>query len=504
MARIFTIFLSWNFLLFFENIDARSWKSFEISREINQPDKAGLDYLKKIGLQLLNESIHQLFQAPVVAPTIRLPTSLAPSPSPSNGPTNVPSDAPSDSPSVLPSYQPSDRPSGRPSSAPSVDPYPRIKNLNEGDRGYFNYDQSPDSVYGPSKWGSVGVPDLYYWDEFGSNGYGPWKGVFSDQNYHENLCERGLKHQSPIDVRETFGECKETHEIREEKGDWSLHDTRVDKRIEPNKLRIIFPRRPCANINATECQIPHPPWADFPNGWRGIADVIHVDLKIPGEHWLRGESFDGEIQIYHLHAGNRRVVAISTLIRATANGFNPNLQIALDAFQNEYDNNKAACTKSRIIEPNYTLSISTEPSLSPSVVPTSTNIDSMGFNITHTDITINTTNQTRVLHGKIPDVWNPYDINLLPTIYFYRYDGSMTEPPCSEMISWFVSDRPIYMSFNQLEQWRMIQFTNVDRTTCLSTSVHSGRSVARPISKPAMDREVVRCTATDFGPDPKE
>jgi Eukaryotic-type carbonic anhydrase len=98
-------------------------------------------------------------------------------------------------------------------------------------------------------------------------------------------------------------------------------------------------------------------------------------------------------------------------------------------------------------------------------------------------------------------IWNPYDEQLIPTIHFYRYDGSLTEPPCTEFVSWFISDRPMTASAAQLEQWRTIQFTNVHPNTCRPTSVDNDRSVARPLQKPN-NRDVWQCTPSDFGPDP--
>jgi Eukaryotic-type carbonic anhydrase len=97
--------------------------------------------------------------------------------------------------------------------------------------------------------------------------------------------------------------------------------------------------------------------------------------------------------------------------------------------------------------------------------------------------------------------WNPYHISLIPTLYFFRYDGSITEPPCAEMVSWFVSDKPMIVSFEQLERLKNIQFTNVD-ATCHMTSVGFEGSVARPI-QPTNGRTVWRCTEKNFLADPR-
>jgi carbonic anhydrase len=516
MARYLITFVKWTILTSAGRVQSRLWKEIELIHDMYQPNKDGTFYLETRELKLLNESPYRSTGSPAIFTTNSTRHTLAPSPSPSNGPTIIPTVAPSDSPSGSPTHQPSDSPSERPSAVPTLDPYPRNNVLNVNQQGYFNYDQSPKSEFGPANWGNVRLPDTYYWDEFGENGYGPWRGALSKRAYRENLCERGQKHQSPIDVYETALGCSETHEIRDHNGDFQLSDTRVDKRIEPNKLRLIFPRRPCPDINSTKCQFPHPPWADFPNGFKGIADVIHIDFKIPSEHWLRGESFDGEMQVYHLHLMNARLVAVSSLVRATSQGHNPHFQLALDAFQDEYNKNQATCAKHRNVNTDYVPPIVTKNSAGMTSITNATRWNnsaatwSVNENSTHTTSTnpinnANTTNLTnsgRNLHN-ILGAWDPYDPSIMPTIYFYRYDGSITEPPCSEIVSWFINDTPMIISVAQLEQWRMIQFTNIDPKTCQSTSVHSGRSVARPIKRPmASDRVVTRCTSSNFSPDP--
>jgi carbonic anhydrase len=532
-------------LMYSSCVHSRSWRDIALVHEINQPYKDGIVYLemREINLLAVNESPSSLNRAPPSIFTNKTQTTVAPSPSPSNGPTIVPtlapsefpSESPSNGPTIIPtlapsefpsespSYKPSDHPSEHPSAVPTIDPYPKNNGPKVNERGFFNYDESPNSEFGPANWGNIPLPYTFYWHEFGHSGNGPWKSVLSKRNYRENVCEHGHKHQSPIDVYETMVGCNETHEIRDHNGDFPLNDTRVDKRIEPNKLRIIFPRRPCPDFNNTECQFPHPPWADFPNGFKKIADVIHIDFKVPSEHWLRGEIFDGEMQVYHLHAENSRVVALSSLVRATTQGHNPYFQLVLDVFQNEYDNNQAACTQNRnagtgnIVVPPIGTNNNTNTSMLANFTHItawnhSTNETTWSINTNATNITTsmhNTSNNNNVtysgryLHG-IPGAWDPYHPSLMPTIYYYRYEGSITEPPCSEFVTWFINDTPMTISTIQLEQWKRIQFTNVDPKTCYSTSVDFGQSVARPIKRPmALDRVVTRCTSLNFKPDPE-
>jgi carbonic anhydrase len=50
---------------------------------------------------------------------------------------------------------------------------------------------------------------------------------------------------------------------------------------------------------------------------------------------------------------------------------------------------------------------------------------------------------------------------LLPTVRTtYRYDGSLTTPPCSEGVKWFVMTTPIELSAGQIEKFRTILHGN--------------------------------------------
>jgi hypothetical protein len=99
--------------------------------------------------------------------------------------------------------------------------------------GYFNYDVSRNSRYGPgypsyyqygnefrikyenNAWGSVQKTDdfNYYWDEFSDSGWGAWKGVLANHNMDQSVCSNGIS-QSPIDIRLSGVACVETHQIR--------------------------------------------------------------------------------------------------------------------------------------------------------------------------------------------------------------------------------------------------------------------------------------------------
>ena len=275
----------------------------------------------------------------------------------------------------------------------------------------------------------------------------------------------------------------------------------MDKRIESNKLRLVYQRRPCSNILDAVCAEPDPPAADFPNGWGGFADLMHVDFKVPAEHRINGEQFDGEMQIYHLHPDRKRLPAVSSLMRVEDNGYNAYLQVALDAFQYQYDLDRAKCADN--MRRGRKLATDFQSQLN-SVLNNSTS-EVLGYHEIWGDYSTLLDNEEFIQEGEQHrrrmqgGVWNPHSDWLIPTYWFYGYDGSLTEPPCTEIVSWFIMDTPMIIGRTQLDQIKNLIFTHVDEN-CERTSVHYDESVARPIQDTA-GRQVWQCTRADFVPD---
>lgn len=429
------------------------------------------------------------------------PSTIAPSPSPSADPT-VP---PTGTPTISPSENPSASPTWSPTSAPTIDPFKDHVPPNNPDPWYFNYQgaasvsgevalvQSANGLFEVSipqdPWGRVSLPPNYCWNEFSDTGFGIWKDVLHIHQPSKNQCTTGQM-QSPIDVRENGAICRERHQIRSLPG--NMQGGSIQKRIESNKLRLVYERRPCSNVTLRICQNPDPPHADFPHGWGGFADLLNIDIKIQSEHTLLNERFDAEMQIYHLHPGRRRVAAMSVLIKATQDGYNYYFEEAITAFRIEYNKNIAKCRR-RLLKQGK--GIGNDVRLLDSYSNTIPNFIEWAKN--NTGMTSPDGDNHETFSDK---VWNPYHELLIPSIYFYRYDGSLTEPPCSEFVSWWVSDKPMIISYDQLDKLKTILFTNVDEN-CRKTGVQHHESVARSIQD-TNNRRIWKCTIAEFGPDP--
>jgi len=204
-----------------------------------------------------------------------------------------------------------------------------------------------------------------------------------------------------------------------------------------------MPRRPCLGDFGGPCGENRPPLIDYPDyssSGTPHSDLHHLDIKFPGEHKLDGESFDAEIQMFHTHLTSDRLSSLGIPIRATADGYNHEFQLVLDEFQSIYDQHAAECNSAT------------------------------GGNFER--------RETRRMQGNLG--FNPYSDAFMTTIFFYRYDGSLTEPPCTPN-TWWVMMEPMIISLRQLEQIKYLLFTHVD-SNCKKTSVHNAdQSVARPL-----------------------
>jgi len=242
---------------------ARSWNDIISVHDNDIIDLAGRDYVEAKEQMLLDQAFSE---ETIPDATERVPTTSRPSPMPSTAPSDAPSMIPSEAPSLLPSTFPSVFPSEIPSSGPTLDPFPPVANKDPNEY-YFNYDDA-DGSFGPDEWGSVNPGS--YWDEFDDRGFGPWRGYLKNRDPSKNVCEKGDR-QSPIDLKGSGAKCNEFHEVRDKPGDFAVTGNDIEKRIESNKLRLHYRRRPCADTNRVECQEPDPPYADFPYGWGGVA-----------------------------------------------------------------------------------------------------------------------------------------------------------------------------------------------------------------------------------------
>jgi len=231
---------------------------------------------------------------------------------------------------------------------------------------------------------------------------------------------------------------------------------------------------------------------DYPRyaSWgSAYSDMHHMDIKIPGEHTLEGVRFDAEFQMFHTHLSNDRASSIAVPVRGVPGVYNQEFQWILNEFQNVYNRHKVECDASRrnLRQEKESLQQQSQPEPEPPLVTNSTVTDARELQF----------NDPPDIHRR---KFNPYSDALMPGMFFYRYDGSITEPPCRD-ITWWVMDEPAIIGLGQLNQLKRLLFTHVDGD-CNPTSVHNKDQMSvRPIQPLGEDRVIQHCPTGSFKSD---
>ena len=414
-----------------------------------------------------------------------------PSARPSASPTAAPSTSPTDSPTATPSISPTGAPTRTPTTpAPTRDPWREA-----GEKGqYFNY-RSLDSK-GVKNWGNVqDAPESRYWKQFDE---------YIADSLQSNKCNSNSRRQSPIDVSfaNARGQCFEYHQIRAKAGEYSIEENIVTKQILPSKLRFIYPQNYDKKASwATVNDVIKGPSADVPKGWGHQLPVTHVDIKVPSEHWMEGKQYIAEYQIFLIQnkeEKQRGAPAVTVLFDLhPENQKNKRFQILLDAFQDVYDRDMAQCRARRrrqrrlgaFFGGKRDVSEEEEDELD---INRSTWLDEPWEEEDRFQRSL------REAERRVQNVrkFNPWSSDIVRTLWFFGYEGSLTEPPCTEFIEWRILDTPALINRKQYWQLKVLLFDHVDKN-CKKTSVHNQGSVARPI-QPYNGRLVHRCMCRDF------
>uniref|UniRef100_A0A7S4MGE2 carbonic anhydrase n=1 Tax=Odontella aurita TaxID=265563 RepID=A0A7S4MGE2_9STRA len=404
--------------------------------------------------------------------------------------------------------------------------------------GYFNYNVS-DARYGPSSWGGslltpstglLSTPEYVYWSRYQDE---------VKRDLTVNMCGTGDT-QSPIDVRMDIvrgyrveddgdihlpesgedldmdgdteeyeeGICYQHHEIRTSAGRTSLQSDAVVPQILPNKLRLVYDPYASsdADINATIAALPA---SDFPHGWGGRIDLKHVDVHVPSQHKVEGKEFPAEYQLWHLHPRRRRAAVVSIMVDVHPQGnTNHHFNKALAEWQKVWEDSFDGCRRRRRrrrMRRRRRAASGGEDSLDDDIDRHTGNpfgAPSTGRR-EEDDAEEETDAAPRTPEGRdlSSDSWNPYDKNeIMRSIHFYGYSGSLTEPPCSDFVEWHIMDKPMLVSPDQLRHLRYLLFLYRDPVSCERTGVHyEGAAARRPLRTVSdLEHGVHRCTCHDF------
>ena len=218
------------------------------------------------------------------------------------------------------------------------------------------------------------------------------------------------------------------------------------------------------------------------------------------------KQYVAEYQIYLIQnrKAKRGAPAISVLIDLDPNDRdNPALQVVLDRFQVEWDIDEAECEAmerdERRVEAIYDRVLGGGDNAAAGREerqPQSTILDEPPEEEEKFQRYLRRAQEAPQRGYKYFDPWDTEHI--LKSIYFFGYEGSLTEPPCTEFLEWRIIDTPMTVSRRQLFQMRKLLFHHRDPDQgCRRTSTHYEGSVARPL-QPYNGRLVHRCMCRDY------
>ena len=353
----------------------------------------------------------------------------------------------------------------------------------------FSYDSS--HPYGPDHWGDVDVSE-------GSNDWFPFgERLKVDIDFTDNMCDNE-DWPSPINLVST-AECEDSHEIltpRIRDVNCALEDLTFS--IEPHTLRAYIP-----DGDSEECMRT---WIDLPNGFPNKFYIWFIEIRLRGEHIFDGRRFDGEIIFVHgEYPHDKTALAFVSLpLDASSVRDEPKLQLFIDEWQTLHDSINTVCASRHSLS-NMDRRHKPPQSRAKSrqfydQVKTLKEYDPEWDYVEEQKLK---QHQRRKLQDENVELVNkpkPFPYDLWPTIWYYRYRGSMTTPPCYNNVEWRIFDEPLKISRKQFKQLASL-ISSYKNDDCEPASAVSARGdTFRPLQDRNKDIQVsvTHCTIEDF------
>lgn len=319
-----------------------------------------------------------------------------------------------------------------------------------------------------------------------------------------NEC-RSKRRPSPINLVAN-AVCMDTHEILTRRiKDTDCKMESLTFSVTPHTLRADFP------VNDTFCQRPT---IDVPNGYPNIWLAHHIEVHLRAEHVLDGRRYDGEMQMYHLGTAEqkRELAAVSVLLDASGFHDDARLQEYIDEWEAAAEATNEACGLG-VVSRKLRRQVKEYKSHGPVERDEFFLEDDLAHlftdDIESTKTTTATTSSSQSMAAeqhsrRLQEIKVPrkkmFPYNIWPTIYYYRYKGMITSPPCNEIVAWRVLDEPLIISRRQLSTMARLLADYRDPKTCAKATMTSetGENV-RPLQELNPTRqEVVHCTSKNF------
>mmetsp|Transcript_25490 Transcript_25490/g.51898 ORF Transcript_25490/g.51898 Transcript_25490/m.51898 type:complete len:305 (+) Transcript_25490:1-915(+) len=237
----------------------------------------------------------------------------------------------------------------------------------------------------------------------------------------------------------------------------------------------------------------------MPKRWGYQIPVTHVDIKIPSEHYMDGKQYPMEYQINLIQnrlEKRRGAPIISVLFDLHfKDKDNNHIETLIEQFEKVSIKDMQECENSQRRKRKLDAEIFNLFASEEDKEKVNTLLDEPKEEETKFQSNLRAVRR-QAQENKYRE-WDPFHESIVRSVWFYGYEGSLTEPPCSEFVEWRIILEPALISKRQLAKLKDLLFNHVDEN-CQRTSVHSKEhGVARPL-QPYNGHSLYTCTCLDF------
>jgi carbonic anhydrase len=351
----------------------------------------------------------------------------------------------------------------------------------------LDYSYDLEATNGPNAWAQVDtVTDEGEWGWY-DNGH-----PIFDLNIGVNQCGQDVR-PSPVNLFQD-SLCTDTHEIRTRQSqDGDCTRDNVSFELTPYGLKAYYPwyeNQPCLRPT-----IQMDGFEDFILVW--------LELHVRSEHVVDGRRYDAELQFVHMGTGanNSEMAVVSVLIDSSAKNDHEEFQWMLNQWATEVDLQDSRCASASATGGRLRKRV---------LQPITQSRSSTVYNATATSTTQEAPSR-RVQQDCKPDKFGQgceplaprkrmYPYSMWPSIWYYSYQGSITQPPCSAIVHWRILDEPMLISRRQYKQLASL-LTAYKTLACedgMSFTSPKGENF-RPLQQiNSANQPVSHCQITDF------